>query len=301
MEIRRLEVFCKVIEMKSFSRAAEAVLLSQPSVSEHVRLLEEHFGDKLLDRLGREVLPTPAGKILYQYGRRIIQLRDEAVQSIDHFKGHLGGDLAVGASTIPGCYILPELIVGFRKKHPGIHVMLKISGTSQSLQSLIDGDIELAIVGAKPVDKRLDYIKAFEDELVLTVPAEHPWARRKSVDVSELVQEPFIHRERGSGTRSFMQEALGEQGLDCDRLSVVAEMGSTEAVRQGIRCNLGISVLSALAIREDLELGRLAAVELRGLRMTRPLYLVQRRGRQHSPLGATFLDHLEEQGRKSAR
>ncbi|NIQ93443.1 MAG: LysR family transcriptional regulator, partial [Desulfuromonadales bacterium] len=230
MEIRRLEVFCKVIELKSFTRAADAVLLSQPSVSEHVRLLEEHFGDKLLDRLGREVLPTPAGKILYQYGRRIIQLRDEAIQSIDHFKGHLGGDLAVGASTIPGCYILPEIIVGFHGKHPGIHIMLKISGTSQALQRLVEGDIETAIVGAKPADKRLECKEAFEDELVLAVPNDHPWARREDVELSQLVGEPFIQRERGSGTRSVMNETLADCGLDEDRLSVVAEMGSTEAV-----------------------------------------------------------------------
>lgn len=292
METRRLEVFCKVVELKSFTRAAEAVMLSQPSVSEHVRLLEEAFDEKLLDRLGREVLPTPAGKILYQYARRITQLLGEAVQSVEHFKGHLAGQLCVGASTIPGGYILPQMIVSFRDIHPDIRVMLEITGTSKILGRLLDGSIEIAIVGARPDDKRIESSELLEDELVLAVPAGHRWAVAGSVYAADLTSEPFILREQGSGTRTVLTNALSAHGFDTDRLQVVAEMGSTEAVRQGIKAGLGLSILSARAIREDLKNGSLTRVAIHGLKISRPLFLVHRKARQLSPLAAVFLDHL---------
>ena len=127
MDIHRLEVFCKLVELKSFTKAAEAVFLSQPTVSEHIRSLESELQEKLIDRLGREALPTQAGKIVYKYAQKIIQLRNEAVQAIENYKGNLAGHLYIGASTIPGTYILPEIIGLFKAQYPAIQVTLKIS------------------------------------------------------------------------------------------------------------------------------------------------------------------------------
>lgn len=293
MDIRRLEVFCRVVELKSFTRAAEAVLLSQPSVSEHVRVLEETLGEKLLDRLGREVLPTAAGQILYQYARRIIQLRDEALQALDQFRGHLSGNLSLGASTIPGAFLLPELIESFKLRHPSIQTILKIAGTSRIVEELLRGNLELGVVGAQPKDHRLESTQVFADELVLAVYPGHPWAEREAVPPDELPSQPFILRESGSGTRTVMAQALKEHGLDPARLAMVAEMGSSEAVRQSIKARLGISILSSLAVAEDLRLGTLVRVPIEGLRIRRSFYLVQRRNRQLSPLALAFLNHLQ--------
>jgi len=293
VDIRRLEVFCKVVELKSFTRAAEAVLLSQPSVSEHVRALEETLGEKLLDRLGREVLPTGAGQILYQYGRRIIQLRDEALQAVDQFRGNLSGSLVLGASTIPGAFILPALIESFKWTHPSIRTTLKIAGTSRIVEELLRGNLEMGIVGAQPKDQRLEAEAVFSDELVLTVFPGHPWAGRESVSLEELPGEPFILREAGSGTRSVMNQALQGQGFDPARLSMVAEMGSSEAVRQSIKARLGISILSSLAVAEDLQLGSLVMVPIEGLHIRRPFYLARRKNRQPSPLALAFFTHLQ--------
>jgi DNA-binding transcriptional LysR family regulator len=293
MDIRRLEVFCKVVELKSFTLAAKAVLLSQPAVREHVRSLEETLGEKLLDRLGREVMPTGAGQILYQYARRIIALRDEAFQAIDQFRGRVSGSLPLGASTIPGAFILPALIESFKTAHPSIQIMLKISGTSRIVEELLLGTLELGIVGARPKDNRLDAEQVFSDELMLTVYPGHPWATRESVSLEELPGQPFIQREPESGTRTVMNQALQEYGLDPSRLTMVAEMGSSEAIRQGIKARLGISILSSLSVAEDLLLGSLVTVPVSGLQIHRQFYLVQRRNRQLSPLALTFLHHLK--------
>jgi len=292
MDIRRLEVFCRVVELKSFTRAAEAVLLSQPSVSEHVRILEETVGEKLLDRLGREALPTGAGEILYRYARRIIQLRDEAVQAIGNYRGNLSGAFPFGASTIPGGYILPRIIRTFHEKYADIQVLLKIAGTSAIVKEVLQGTLEVGIVGADPGDLRLECEPLFSDSLLLAVSPTHPWAHRDSVTPMEIEKEPFILREEGSGTRKVMGRVLSEKGVDSSRLRVVAEMGSTEAVRQGVRSGLGVSILSSLALEEDVRRKEVVTVPIEGVHIVRSFYLIRRRNRQPSPVAVSFVGHL---------
>jgi len=295
MDIHRLEVFCKVVDLQSFTKAAEAVYLTQPTVSEHIRALEEMVGEKLVDRLGREVLPTPAGKILYQYARTMIQVRDEAIQALESYKGNLSGHLSVGASTIPGTYILPEMLGSFKSLFPSIQTTLIISGSSQIISRLLDGSIELGLVGAKWSDRRILSEEIFSDELVLTVYPEHPWAGLGEISLQQLAGEPFIQRERGSGTRIVMEQALSSHGFDPAQLHVIAEMGSTEALRQGIKARIGISILSYQAVAEDADRGTLVTVGIEGLRLFRPFYLVRRKKRHPSPLGTAFVEHLRTQ------
>lgn len=294
MDIRRLEVFCKVVELKSFTRAAEAVFLSQPSVSEHIRMLEEALGAKLLDRLGREAQPTGAGQLLYRYARRIIQLRDEAEQALKDYGGQLSGTLRLGASTIPGAYLLPERLERFQAAVPGLKVRLRISGTAQIVEEVLRGDLELGLIGALWKDQALNCQPFSCDQLVLAVAPRHPWAQRREVRLEELAKQPFILRERGSGTRMVLTQELARQGLDIDKLELCAEVGSTEAVRQSIKAGLGVSILSSLAVAEDLRLGSLVRVPLAGIEIERPFYLVHRKHRQLSPLAQAFLRHLQQ-------
>jgi DNA-binding transcriptional LysR family regulator len=295
VDIHRLEVFCKVVEMQSFTKAADAVFLTQPTVSEHIRALEELVEEKLVDRLGREVLPTPAGKILYQYARDIIRLRDEALQAIDRYKGSLSGRLTIGASTIPGTYILPELIGSFKARYPAIQITLHISDSAEVVDGIIDGTLEAGLIGAPWDDRRIILEEVFSDELVLAVHPGHPWAGRRAAALEDLAKEPFILRERGSGTRRVMVQALEAHGFNPARLHVVAEMGSTEAIRQGIKARIGVSILSSHAVAEDIQRGTIAGIELEGVSITRSFYLVQRKNRQSSPLCMAFLKHLRSE------
>lgn len=292
MDIHRLLVFCRVVELQSFTKAAEAVSLTQPTVSEHIRVLEDSLGEKLIDRLGREILPTPAGKILYQYAREMIQLRDKAVQAIKKFKGDLSGSLNIGASTIPGTYLLPSLIGSFKAIYPSIQITLKIASSGEVVQKILDGSIEFGMIGARWEDKRISLEEVYTDELLLAVYPGHAWEGRQAVDLGELSDMPFVSRERGSGTRMVMLQALEAAGFSPSRLNVVAEMGSTEAVRQAVKAKIGVAILSAYAIKEDIERNSLCQVILRGLTIHRPFYLAQRKNRELSPLCVAFLEHL---------
>jgi DNA-binding transcriptional LysR family regulator len=295
MDIHRLEVFCRVVEMRSFTKAADAVFLTQPTVSEHLRALEEMVGEKLVDRLGREVLPTQAGKILYQYARDIIRLRNEALQAIAKYRGILAGHLTIGASTIPGTYILPPFIGTFKTRYPAIQTTLLISDSGAVVDRVIDGSIEAGLVGARWDDRRILLEEIFSDELVLAVYPDHPWAERRAVDLEELANQPFVLRERGSGTRRVMVQALEMRGFNPSRLNVVAEMGTTEAVRQGIKARIGISILSFLAVVEDIQWGTLVKIPINDMFINRSFYLVQRKNRQSSPLCTAFLKHLRSE------
>jgi DNA-binding transcriptional LysR family regulator len=295
MDMRRLEVFCKVVELKSFTKAAEALRLSQPTASEHIRTLEQILGEKMIDRLGREVLPTPAGRVFYQYARNIVQMRDEAIEALDQFKGKLGGHLILGASTIPGAYFLPKFIASFKAAHPSVRITLRISDTAEVSNDVLQGSASVGVVGSRPNDRRLVLEKLFSDELVLAVYPEHPWTKKRKIDLDELDGEPFILREVGSGTRSVMSRMLQELGFDTSRLEVVAEMGSTEAVRQGIKAGIGVSILSYQAVAEDFDHGLLSPVKINDMRLTRPLYLIQRKNRQPSPVASAFTDYLRKQ------
>lgn len=294
MDLHRLEVFCKVVDLQSFTKAADASFLTQPTVSEHVRMLEEMVGEKLLDRFGREVLPTQAGKILYKYARQMIQIRNEALQALDRYKGVLSGHLTIGASTIPGTYVLPALIGSFKASYPTIQITLKISSSGQIVERILDGALEAGVIGAKWTDRRIELEEAFADELVLAVPPGHPWASLPSLPLETLAGEPFILRERGSGTRIVAFKALEAAGFDPSRLHPMAEMGSTEAVRQGIKAGIGVSILSAQAVVEDVEHKKLVMVPIEGVQIHRPFYLAQRKSRQSSPLCAAFLEHLRK-------
>lgn len=279
MDLHRLEIFVKVAELKSFTLAAEVLRLSQPTVSEHIRSLEEMAGDTLVDRLGRELRLTPAGQILHRYALKLLHLREEALQALADYRGELTGRMMIGASTIPGSYLLPQIIGKFKGQYPTIQITLRIANTAAVGEMILKGEAGLGLVGSKLPEKRLGFEEVYLDELTLAVAPQHPWARQANVAVAELYGQPFIMRERGSGTQMAVQEILGSHGLDFSKLAVAAEMPNTESVRQSIKAGLGIGILSRLAVAAELAHGDLVAVPIRGVELRRPLYLVHRLNR----------------------
>ncbi|HXZ44448.1 MAG TPA: selenium metabolism-associated LysR family transcriptional regulator [archaeon] len=294
MDLRALEVFCKIIELRSFSRAAEAVLLTQPTVSGHIKALETEVGLRLLDRSAKTVTPTRAGEILYGYARRILTLREEARQAINEHKGGLKGHLALGASNIPGAYILPPVVAAFKREHPDVTISLHISGSRDIARRVTDGTCEVGMVGARFEGGRLHYEPFAEDELVLVVPSAHPWAGRSTVRPSDLATQPFILRERGSGTRKTMEEALSAHDVDPAGLRVVLEVSGNEAVRQALKAGVGISILSRRAVEDEIRHKMLAALRILGVKMVREFFLVTHKSRSHSPLAKAFVSFLEQ-------
>lgn len=294
MEIRKLDAFCKVIELKSFTRAAEAMLLSQPTVSEHIRSLEQELDQKLLDRLGRKVEPTPVGRLLYRYARKILQTQNDAVQAIEQYGGKLIGRLIIGCGTIPGTYILPGLIGRFRLEHPSIKATLRITSSRIIAEKVVAGEYELGVVGARWNESRLNWTAMFSDELTLAVHPDHSWALRKAILLKDIGKEPFIMREPDSGTRKVFARILEKNGLKESSLQEVAEIGSTAAIKEAVKAGIGISILSRRAVIDDIKCGRLVAVSVKDHKLQRPFYLIQRKNRALSPVASVFLDYLRD-------
>ena len=288
MDARQLEIFVKVAELGSFSKAAEALFLTQPTVSEHIRGLEEELGVRLLDRLGRGAAPTKAGQLLLGYGRRILELHREARQALDQFQGRMSGELVIAASTIPGEYVLPALIGRFKEKYPDIAISLLIGDTQRVVEWVLEGRAELAVAGAQIDHRALEYRELLPDELVLVVSAAHPWHGKKTATLEEVRAEPLIVRERGSGSRHALEKALAEVGLDLSDFRVVGEMGSTQAIKQGVKAGVGISLISKRAVAEECQHGTLHCVKVKDLRFSRAFYLVTSTTRSRSPLAEAF-------------
>lgn len=295
MELRKLEVFCKVVELKSFTRCAAAVLLSQPTVSEHVRSLEEELGQKLLDRMGRAVEPTPVGRLLYNYAVKILRLQQDAMQAVEQYGGKLVGRILIGSGTIPGTYILPGLIGKFRSRFPSIMATLKIAGSQSIASEVLNGHLEIGVVGARWTEKGLEWTEHFSDRLALVVHPGHPWAVRSEVSLDELPGEPFILRESESGTRKVIDRILEEHGIKPSSLTEVAEIGSSAAVIEAVRTGLGIAFLSTKAVEREVQSGALAEVSIKGLELNRPFYLIRRKSREFSPAAAVFWEFLQQQ------
>lgn len=266
--------------------------LTQPTVSGHIKKLEKDVGVRLLDRLGHRATPTKAGELLYRYAKRILTLRQEAQQALDEFKGGLKGELILGASSIPGGYLLPPLIGPFRTSYPDISIVLKVSDSKAIIEAVIDGAYELGAVGAQFDDGRIEYRKFAEDEMVLVVPPTHSWASRKSVTAKELPGQPFLIRERGSGTRKILEQALTRRRLSIGNLKIVGEMGSNEAIRQAVKTGGGIAIISRLAVASDINCRELYAIPVAGLTLTRSFYLITHRHRSRSPICSAFLTFI---------
>jgi len=295
LDIHRLKIFASVAELKSFSRAANALYLTQPTVSQHITALEKHLDLVLFDRTGREISLTKAGKILYRYARQIRALQDEAQQSLEHFAQKKSGHIVLGASTIPGEYILPPLLGEFKKQYPLINITLKVGDTEEIVEELLGRGIELGVVGARIKDSRLHYRRFLDDELVVAVPRGHRWWNKKNLAPEELDEEPFIIRERGSGTRLSMENYLRQARISPDRLRIIAEMGSTTAVKQAVKAGLGITLISGRAVEEELKTGVLRRSSLAGTKLSRTFFLVTDRKKTPSPLGKALLQFLPEQ------
>jgi len=286
MELRYLEIFCKVVELESFSKAAEALYLTQPTVSIHIKALEDELSTRLLDRLGRRVTMTSAGEILYGYARNIVKSRDEARVALDRFSGGMKGTLSVGASTIPGEYIIPAYLARFKLKYPDAYPTLRIADTRETYRAVADGAVDIGIVGSTVKERALVTEKFLEDELVLVA---RPGFKASNITKKELANLPLIQREHGSGSRTSLEESLKQSGIRTEDLNVAAEIGSTQAIVQAVASGLGLSFISRLAAKDLVRLGMLSEVKVAGLKIKRHFYIVTHRVRFVPPLARAFV------------
>ena len=295
-DLRHIETFCKVVELASFSRAAEELYITQASASERVAKLEKSLGTTLLDRLGRKVVPSQVGKVLYERASKLLELKKQTCLEIEDFLGVKRGEIVLGGSTIPGEYILPDFVGRFRKKYPLISVRLSIADTGVITSGVREGKFEFGVVGSQMDDECLEYKKLWQDEIILVVPKGHHLASKKNVNLKSLQDEPFLMRERGSGTRRILEEKLLKQhGINFGRFNIIAELGSSTAIKEGIKKGLGISFLSSWSVQSEIKRDELKVVALKDFEVQRFFFLVRDKRRATSPICSTFQDFLLKQ------
>ncbi|MDY0361556.1 MAG: selenium metabolism-associated LysR family transcriptional regulator [Desulforegulaceae bacterium] len=292
MDLWQLKIFCKVIELKSFSKAGKSIHLSQPTISSHIKDLESYFNCRLIDRLGKEAVPTSAGSLLYSKAKEILALKESAEASMAEFQGSIKGRLKIGGSTIPGGYILPKFVGKFLSQNKDVKITLIINDTSQIIEQIIDGELELAIVGAKSSDKRIEQLPLIKDNMCVIVPKDHKWFLKNEIELKELKKEPFIIREDGSGTKKSFINRLKEQNILIEDFNIIAELGSTSAIIQGIKNKIGVSILSPIAVYEELSQNQLKALPVKGIDLSRNFYITTSKDRTPSPLMTAFKNFL---------
>ncbi len=296
MELRHLQTFVLVAQKQSFTRAAEALGLTQAAVSQHIAVLERELAGPLFCRKGRSVRLTDLGKKAYEYAAQILALVEELYQQGTGIRDELRGTIRIASSTVPAEWLLPDLLARFRQRFPCIQPLVAVSDSATAVQSVKAGTAELALVGELPRDVHLCARAVAQDELTLVVGPDHPLARKKSIPPEQLRGEPLIVREPGSGSRRCLELALARVGLDMNQLTISMEVNSNEAIRAAVERGIGIAFLSTRAIRRELAQRRLVAVAVQGLRAVRDLFLVTDARRPPSQAVQAFLELLAPAG-----
>ena len=293
IDFRHLETFCRVADLKSFSRAADDLFLTQPTISGHILSLEHSLSLRLFDRTGREVRLTKAGEVFLRYASKILSSRKDLLNALSEYSQGIRGELSMGASTTPGEYLLPKLMGHFKKEHPHFTLSLKIADTKEVAQLVLEGDVEYGMIGGKLNHNFLHYEKYEEDEIIVVAPSGHPLTKKKKADLTDLLKEPWIIREEGSGTQMAVEKGLRKKGKSLKQFNVVMEMGSTSAVKEGVKAGLGLAFISKRAVEEELKQGLFSRIHVEGIDpISRQLYIVSHRGRTLSPIGMEFLRFL---------
>lgn len=287
---RKLEVFIKIFETKSFSKAAKELFLSQPTVTIHLKELENFLGVRLLDRDTRNVIPTKAGKIVYEYGKQILRIYKQMEKELWPYRDEEAGYIEIGGSTIPGQYILPRIIKLFKEENPKIKVYLKVSDTQGIIEGVLNGIFEFGVVGAKTKQSELNFEACCEDEIILIAPSDFS---EDEISLSQIYTLPLIKREEGSGTWKNVILALERVGLNPAKLNIVGEMGSTEAVKSAVKEGLGLSFVSRRAVELELALNLIKAVRIKDLQIIRNFYLIYLRNKEFSPPGQKCLNFFK--------
>src|SRR5262245_21448530 len=290
MTLRQFEVFLAVARARSFRRAAEALHLSQPALSQHVRELEGDLNARLFDRLGRTVHLTEAGRILEDHATRLFATLSDARHAIADLQGLQRGTLAIGASTTPGIYVLPGVLGLFRQRYPAIEVTLQL-GNSEQIEALVRaGELDLGVIGDRGRSSTgASPAARVEDELVLIVGPTHAWADRRQIGPPELAGQPLLLREAGSATRHLTERALAGAGV-AYRPGMV--LPHTEAIKQAVLAGLGVAFVSVYAIQEEQATGRLRPLRVRGLRIMRHFHLIHHERRRLSTAARAFMELL---------
>ena len=295
MDFRQIEAFLYVVRLKSFSKAADAIFLTQPTISAHISSLESELGVKLIDRSGKEILPTKAGKIFYDFANNLINTRDNAIYTLNEFSNKLEGKVDIAVSSGPGQYMLPALMKGFHEKYSNASFSIFQMDSKEVIEAVLDKTIELGIAGTYIESSKLEYQHLTDDRLVLITPnnAKYQAIPSGTIPFSYIEGEAFIFRESGSGTRQEFEKKLKENGYGQKSLKIIAYMNNLDAIKHSVSLGLGVAIVSAISVKDYIDFGLVKAFSIEGIDMMRSFYIVNHKNRPISPINAAFLEYVK--------
>ena len=289
MDFKQIEAFVNVVKYKSFSKAADASFLTQPTISTHVNTLEKELGVRLIDRNGKEALPTKQGKILFKYAIHMINTREKAIFSLQSFNKEIDGILEIQASSVPGEYLVPPLITKFRERYPRVKFYLEQSDSNKVEENLMEQKGEIGFIGYMGASN-LMYEKLTDDHMVLITPRNDRFESiaGREILIEDIINEFFVWREQGSATRKEFENKISLMGYNPKQMKVVALMNTMEAIKQAVSNGLGISIISGIAVDCDQSCRGYLTFEIKDMNLDREFYLVWNKNVALSPTAEAF-------------
>lgn len=301
MNFQQVRAFCTIVSEGSFSRAAERLGLTQPTISAQIQSLEKGLRSRLFERSAQGISLTQAGQEFHKYALQLIDLTGRAEQAMEELQGLTRGRLELGASTVPGQYLLPRALAIFKSRTPGVQVSLHVSNTQEIRHGVREGRFELGMVGEKVRDERLTYAPITEEHLRVVMRPEHPLAGRATLTLEEFRAQPLIIREWGSGTRATLEHAVAGRGGEPPSQEIFLELSSAEAIKTAIRSVDAVAVLSEWSVQEEERLGLLKTAAIEGVDLSRSIYLTWRSHGYLSVATEAFVRFLREEYLQQAR
>ncbi len=291
--LRQLQILETVIRLGGYTRAAEELHLTQPTISMQIKKLSETLGQPLLDQVGRHIQPTPVGREVYAAARDILDRMVSLEEATNELEQVVKGPLRIAVITTAK-YFMPHLLGTFITEHPQVEPHLTVTNRSKVLGRLKSNEDDLLIMGQVPEHLEVEAYPFVDNELVVVANPQHPLTKCKSISLERLSEERFVVREPGSGTRQAVDRLFAEHGL---KVNAYMELGSSEAIKQAVMAGLGLSVLSRHNLRLELEGDHIAVLDVEGFPLIRSWYAVHLKGKKLPLVPRTFLDFLLQQGK----
>ena len=288
LTLQQLKLFEAVSRNSSFTRAAEELHLTQPAVSIQIKRLEAQAGLPLFEQVGKKIFSTAAGKVMYDASLDILNRVEDLRNSMEELKGVVKGPVQVSVVTTAK-YFMPHLLGAFLQKYPDVEPKLKFTNRARVVERLMSNEDDFVVMGQVPEDKRLESYPFLNNILGILAPPGHPLASKKNIELRELTKERFLKREEGSGTRQAFDKLLADNGL---KIEPYMELGSSEALKQGVMAGLGLAILSLHSVQLELDANKLIVLDVKGFPLKRRWYAVHLKGRKLSLVARTFLDYI---------
>ncbi|HEC61082.1 MAG TPA: LysR family transcriptional regulator [bacterium] len=289
-----LKVFHTVVKLNSFTQAADILFLTQPAVTFQIKKLEDEFKTTLFIRMHNQISLTESGKILFQYSEQILENYEQAKEYILKTMSELKGEICIGAASLLGNYNLPMILGLFKQKHPDVTIVMYMGDSASVIQSIKEQFFDMAIVSEPVALKQFVISPYFTDELIIIVSSDHPWTRKECLDIEDVLREPCILREKGSGTREVFKRFLRNMNISIHNINTLFTLGSSEAVKSAVESGVGYGIISEIAVKKEIESGILVKVNVNNMKLTRRFLIVYPQKRHKIKIVETFIQFLME-------